>query len=488
MKFYGFSDSGLGAFNFYADLGFDTSEILVYAGGRSDTTRMVNSKSDLLGNSKEIITQRIRDLMINLMDAKKQNSMICARGKHLRHEFDLFKSLQTETWAVECKNCQDEHSYIKNEIGKSGMTLEFIELQNLYDNQKNKKFVYLIIIDGQVYPGLSKKSFGIRFEDEVKAAYGKDKKRFYDLSVAIRNKLGFDPNNLPPMSEIIRKAKEEIDLVLWQVCETDIEMRNAERFWIGATKSQFKGYGYSITAGGEGGGQTTRIIPKELIVEALEHSLEDSYKSTMSRIITYINNRKDSFLIDYKDKYKDMSIDYPINEHVVTNSLKEFHQEKTLETLKAEYKKDTLLDLFKHGEDILTIADIFGINEETAIKWIKESISNSWIKETDILIPRAIREILTKGELNSYSLSRGLKTINKRNAIDRYSNYMLQNSDKINEYYEEILEDLYMNGKDPKDIIKNLKNVENSYLNNDDIIEFLSDISGVQWNSKYLTN
>jgi hypothetical protein len=89
--------------------------------------------------------------------------------------------------------------------------------------------------------------------------------------------------------------------------------------------------------------------------------------------------------------------------------------------------------------------------------------------------------------LNSYSLSRGLKTINKKNAIDKYSDYMLQNSEIINDYYEEIIEDLYMNGEDPKEIIKNLKNVEKACLNNDEIIEFLSAISGIQWNSKYLT-
>jgi predicted DNA-binding protein YlxM (UPF0122 family) len=353
------------------------------------------------------------------MDAKKQNSMICARGKHLRHEFNLFKNLQTETWAVECKNCQGEHSYIKNEIGKSGMTLEFIELQNLYDNQKDKKFVYLIVIDEQVYPGKSTQPFGQRFEKEVRDAYARDTQGhrkssyFYPISEAIRNKLDLDENNLPPMSEIIKKAKAEIDLVLWQICETDIEMNNAERFWIGATKSQFKGYGYSITAGGEGGGQTTRIIPEVFLDEALQEGFKYNYKSLMNFLVDYLNDNgnKDAF-IKSSLIYTVEDIDFVFTPHVIRNSIREYFDGKTFQTFKNERRNEKLLLNFEQGLSLSEIAQKFGVKDERVRFWMESLVKQNDLKRENVIMARTFREIFTKGEFDWDDINNELKMFN----------------------------------------------------------------------------
>ncbi|MBD3341239.1 MAG: hypothetical protein GF353_19185 [Candidatus Lokiarchaeota archaeon] len=367
--------------------------------------------------------------MNKLMDAKRQSRLICTKGKHMAHKYELIKDQESGVWAVECKNCKDDFSFIKNDIRQSGMNMEFKQLHKLLNENKGKNhFVYLIIIDGQVYVGVSTQSWGNRFEKEVKAAFARTKEGhrkdtyFYRLSEAIRNKI--DPNEQLSMKERIKKAKEEIDLVLWQVCDTKEEMLISERFWIGATHSQFEGYGYNIGPGGEGSGLTTRIIPEAFLQEALTEGMNKNYKSLMNFLVDYLNDKynQEIFFEDYLGGTEE--IDYIISPHIIRNSIREHNDGQSLRAHKNELR-DNRLNLYNNlGVQPSEIAPIFSVKEERVIYWIENLIKNNQIEKEDIIISRALREISIQEELDWTKIIKGLKDTTIEEAKNIFYKYL----------------------------------------------------------------
>jgi len=374
--FYGFIDPRLGAFNYFYDLGYDTAEIGVYAGGKSSNSKL----------PWEIVNYYFEK--ISFCRRSVDSSII-------RHNY-IPSKLSSNSVKLVCKHCG--HELINDDI--SGLSK--LRRAKLWQDDQNKNpgdiTIYLIYwkkssddnwlpFPGLFYPGLTKKTVNER----VYGSGGHFYKAFNNPKTAIEytiRKYGLDPQRAQRLFRV-----EVLQIVNYQgTKESTQKLANTiEKFWIGFFHSQFYEFGRNIESGGSAV-YSSIIIPFDSLDKVLYEA------STLPRVgdvrrKSYVYNKLG--MKETQNRILDNSIEFWYG--FTTNRFENVIRLKRFSIIK---------NLFEQGYRVAYIANEINADRHTIVKWIEEDVYKDKYSGVNY---KEIRKVVLSEKIKEY-VSEGYTT------------------------------------------------------------------------------
>lgn len=334
---------------------------------------------------------------------------------------------------IKCIRCGN---IIRNlQISKSRLKLRKSELFALYKNKKENDIIGIIyrisikknaknnylVFPGKSYIGLTTGSLIQEWNDHLSGAFNKktpENRRNDHFSRALRKYSNNDKY----------LAKKLFKVRIWQVCQTQEELDNAEKFWIGFFKTQQDKYGFNTLEGG-------RINPPQLTGEESPFWKKIQLKKLDQAI-------KDSFKINFKDGPLNKIASYfKVDITTIIAKIAHFYKDKDGNCLKymdLRFKsiKHELEPLIKKGWNASYIGEVLGIKFNISPS-NRSNIVNNWCKTIykktfsevqakflrDVLESKVTRGLIQKEIITYNKINQELPGISKRTIITKMKQF-----------------------------------------------------------------
>ena len=334
---------------------------------------------------------------------------------------------------IKCIKCG---KIIRNlQISKSRLNLRESELFKLYKNREENGIIGLIyrisikkdaknsflFFPGKSYIGLTTGSLIQEWNDHLSGAFNEktpENRRNDHFSRALR-KYSYNDKYL---------AKKLFKVKIWQVCQSQEELDNAEKFWIGFFKTQQDKYGFNTLEGG-------RINPPQLTGEDSPFWKEIQLKKLDQAI-------KDSFKINFKDgPLNKIASDFNVDITTIIAKIAHFYKDKDGNCLKYmdlryDNIKQELEPLIKKGWSASYIGEELGIrfnispsNRPNIVNdWCKTIYKKTFTEVQTLFLKDVLELIVTRGlmqkEIITYNnINQELPGISKRTIVTKMKQF-----------------------------------------------------------------
>lgn len=334
---------------------------------------------------------------------------------------------------IQCIKCG---KIIRNwQISKSRVELHEPELSKLYKNKKENGIIGIIyrisikkdaknnylLFPGKSYIGLSTGGLMQEWNDHLSGAFNEktpENRRNDHFSRALRK---YSNNEKT-------KAKKVFKVKIWQVCNTQEELDNAEKFWIGFFKTQQDKYGFNTLEGG-------RINPPQL-------TGEESPFWKKIQLMKLDQAIKNSFKINFKDgPLNKIANDFNVDITTMIAKIAHFYKDKNGNCLKYmdlrfENIKQELEPLIKKGWNASYIGEELGIRFNISPS-NRPNIVNNWCKTIykmtfsevqskflrDVLESIVTRGLMQKEIITYDKINHELPGISKRTIVSKIKQF-----------------------------------------------------------------
>lgn len=288
-----------------------------------------------------------------------------------KHEYEVISKDE-----IKCIKCG---KIIRNsQISQSRSKLSKSDLFKFYKNRKDQGIIGIIyrisikkdaknnylFFPGKCYIGLTTGSLTQEWNDHLSGAFNKktlENRRNDHFSRALRK---YSNNNKTLARKLFR-------IRIWQICKTQEDLDNAEKFWIGFFKTQQEKYGFNTLEGG-------RINPPQLIGENSPFWKEIKLKKLDQAI-------KDSVKINFKDgPLNTIANDFNLDITTLIAKIAYFYKGKDGKCLKYmdlryDFIKQEIEPLIKGGWSASYIGEILG-KKFNICSSNRRNIINNWCK------------------------------------------------------------------------------------------------------------
>lgn len=334
---------------------------------------------------------------------------------------------------IKCIKCG---KIIRNlQISKSRLKLRKSDLFTLYRNKKENSIIGIIyrisikkdaknnylFFPGKSYIGLTTGSLIQEWNDHFSGAFNEktlENRRNDHFSRALRRYSNNDKH----------LAKKLFKVKIWQVCYTQEELDNAEKFWIGFFKTQQDRYGFNTLEGG-------RINPPQLTGEESPFWKRIQLKKLDQAI-------KNSFKINFKDgPLNKIANDFNVDITTMIAKIAHFYKDKDGNCLKYmdlrfEKIKQELEPLIKKGWNASYIGEELGIrfnispsNRPNIVNcWCKTIYKKTFSEVQAKFLKDVLESIVTRGlmqkEIITYDkINHELPGISKRTIVTKMNQF-----------------------------------------------------------------